>query len=102
MDFITSLLKRKKQNDSIFIVVHKLSKAAHFILVKSTYKEVHIVDIFLKEIFRLHRILKEIISDQDTNFTRNFWKSLFSELETQLNFRNAYHPQTDGKIERVN
>ena len=72
MDFIIGLPKSKKQNDSIFVVVEKLSKAAHFILVKSTYKEVHIVDIFLKEIFRLHGIPKEIISDPDTNFTENF------------------------------
>ena len=44
------LPKSKKKNGSIFVVVDKLSKAAHFILVKSTYKEVRIVDIFLKEI----------------------------------------------------
>ena len=47
MDFITSLPKSKKQNDSIFVVIDKLSKASHFIPVKSTYKEVHIADIFL-------------------------------------------------------
>ena len=41
MDFITGLPKRKKQNDSIFVVVDKFSKEAHFIPVKSTYKVVH-------------------------------------------------------------
>ena len=46
MDFITGLPKRKKQNDYVFVVVDKLSKVAHFIRVNSTYKEVHIVDIF--------------------------------------------------------
>ena len=97
MDFITGLPKSKKQNDYIFVVVDKLSKAAHFIPVKSTYKAVHIADIFLKEIFRLHEIPKEIISDGDTNFTQNFWRSLFSGLDMQLKFSTAYHPQ----IERV-
>ena len=63
MDFITGLSKSNKQNDSIFVVVDKLSKAAHSIPIKLNYKEVHIVDIFLKEIFRLHEIPKEIISD---------------------------------------
>ena len=53
MDFIIGLSKSKKKNDSIFVVIDKLSKAAHFIPIKSTYKEVNIVDIFLKEIFRL-------------------------------------------------
>ena len=63
MDFITSLPKSKKQNDSIFVVIDNLSKAAHFIPLKSTYKAVNIVDIFFKEIFRFHGIPKEIISD---------------------------------------
>ena len=63
MDFITGIPKSKKQNDSIFVVVDKLSKATHFILVKPTYKVVHIADIFLKEIFRSHEIPKEIILD---------------------------------------
>ena len=61
MDLIMGIPKRKKKNYSIFIVVDKLSKAAQFILVKSTYKAVHIANIFLKEIFKLHGIPKEII-----------------------------------------
>ena len=68
MDFIIGFPKSKKQNDSIFVVIHKLSKEAHFIPVKSTYKVVNIVDIFLKEIFRLHGISKAIISDRDVKF----------------------------------
>ena len=78
MDFITGLLKRKKKNDSIFVVIYKLSKVAHFIPVKSTYKAVNIADIFLKEIFRLHGIPKVIISNQDVKFIGNFWRCLFS------------------------
>ena len=102
MDFIIGLPKSKKKNDSIFVVVDKLSKAAHFIPMKSTYKAVHIADIFLKEIFRLHGIPKAIIQDRDTKFTGNFWRSLFSGLETQLNFSTAYHLQTYGQTKRVN
>ena len=96
MDFITGLLKSNQQNDSIFVVIDKLSKAADFIPVKSTYKGVNIVDIFLKEMFRFHAIPKVTISDQDVKFIGNFWRFLFVRLETQLNFSTAYHPQTDG------
>ena len=102
MDFIMGLLKSKKKNDSIFVLVDKFSKTAHFIPFKLTHKEVHIFNIFLKNIFRLHGIPKAIISDRDTKFTKNFWRSLFSRLETHLNFSTSYHPQIDRKIERIN
>ena len=48
MDFITGLPKNFRQDDSIMVVVDKLSKAAQFIPVKSTYKAVNIADIFMK------------------------------------------------------
>jgi hypothetical protein len=56
----------------------------------------------MKEIFRMHGLPKTIISDRDTKFTSNFWKTLFSGMDTQLNFSTAYHPQTDGHTERTN
>jgi len=72
IDFITGLPKSKKQNDFVMVVVDKLSKAAHFIPVKYTYKAVNITDIFMREVFRLHGIPKIIISDKDVKFTGNF------------------------------
>ena len=102
MDFITGLPKIKKQNDSIFVVIDKLSKAAHFTPMKSIFKVVNITNIFLKEIFRLHGIPKVIILNRDVNFKGKFWRYLFSGLETQLKFSIAYHLQTDGQTERVN
>eukprot|EP00253_Pinus_taeda_P016502 PITA_16502 len=99
MDFITGLPKTKRNNDSIFVVVDKLSKAAHFIPVQSTYRAAQIAHIFMHNIFRLHGLPKNIISDRNVKFTSAFWKTLFAELGTQLNFSTAYHPQTDGQTE---
>ena len=48
LDFITCLPKNQKQDDSIMVVVDKLSKAAHFIYVKTTHKATNIADIFMK------------------------------------------------------
>jgi hypothetical protein len=84
------------------VVVDKLSKSSHFIPIKLTCNEIDIANIFMKEIFRLHDMPKEIMSDRDTKFTSNFWKSLMVGLETKLLFIIAYHPQTDGNMERVN
>jgi len=82
LDFITGLPKNSKQNDSIMVVVDKLSKSAHFIPVKSTYKAINIADIFMKEIFRLHGVPRIVISDRDAKFIGTFWRALFKGLDT--------------------
>ena len=78
-----------RQHDSIMVVVDKLTKASHFILVKSTYKVDSIAKKIMKEIFKLHGFPKAIISNRDTKFTSNFWKGLFANLGTKLNFSTA-------------
>ena len=69
MDFITGLLMTWRQHDSIMVVVDKLTKAAHFIPVKSTHKTDDIANIFMKDIFKLHGLPKAIISNRDVKFT---------------------------------
>ena len=61
-----------RQHDSIMVVVDKLTKAAHFISVKSMHKTDGIVKIFMKDIFKLHGLPKAIVSDRDVKFTSNF------------------------------
>jgi hypothetical protein len=102
MDFITKLPRTNKQHDSIMVVVDKLTKDAHFIPVKLTHKATNIVDVYMREIVRLHGIPKTIVSDRDPKFTSNFWKGLFNGFGTKLNFSTAYHPESDGQTERVN
>jgi len=102
IDFIIKLPRSSSRHDSIMVVVEKLTKATHFVPVKSTHKATNIVEIYMKEIARLHGVHKAIVSDRDLKFTSNFWKVLFKEFGTNLNLSTAYHPQTDGQTESVN
>jgi hypothetical protein len=102
MDFITGLPRMSKKNDSIMVVVDKITKASHFIPLKTMHKVEDVVDIFLKEVAHLHGIPKMIVSDRHPKFTSNFWKELFKGFRTNLNFSTSYHPESDGQIERVN
>ena len=97
IDFITKFPQSSRQHDSIIVVVDKLTKATHFVPVKSTHKATNITKIYMREIARLHGIPKAIVSDRDSKFTSNFWKGLFKEFGTSPNLGTAYHPQTDGQ-----
>jgi transposase InsO family protein len=84
------------------VMVDKLTKDAHFVPVKMTHTPTNIVEIYMREIARLHGIPKTIVSDRDTKFTSNLWRGLFKGIGTNLNFITAYHPQSDGRTKRVN
>jgi hypothetical protein len=71
MDFITRLPRIGKQHDSIMVVVDNITKAAHFIPLKTTHKAVDVSDIFMKEVAQLHYIPKTIVSDTNLKFTSN-------------------------------
>jgi hypothetical protein len=102
MDFIIGLPGIARKHNVIIVVAYKFSKMVHFIPIKSTFKAIDIVDVFIKEFFRLHGMPKNIISERDVNFTLNFWKLLFAIFGMQLAFNIAYHPQIDGHTKRVN
>ena len=74
MDFITGLPMTWRKHDSMMVLVDKMTKAAHFIPVKSTYETGDIAKIFMKEIFKFNGLPKAIVSDRDVKFTSNFWK----------------------------
>ena len=102
MDFIDGLPRTRKGNDSIWVIVDRFTKTAHFIPVRSNRTAQSLAQIYFREIVRLHGVPLSIVSDRDTIFTSKFWEAFQVELGTKLNLSTAYHPQTDGQTERVN
>jgi transposase InsO family protein len=90
------------KHNVILVIVDKLTKSAHFILVIDTYDVTNVAHVFISEVICLDGLPKKIISDNDSQFTSRFWTSLQLALGTQLNLRTTYHPETYGKTERVN
>src|SRR5665811_273260 len=102
MDFIVGLPKSSRGNDSIWVIVDRLTKVSHFIPVKTTYRSDQLAQLYVNKIVKLHGVPKTIVSDRGTQFTSKFWTSLHHAMGTKLSFSTAYHPQTDGQTERVN
>ncbi|GJS08348.1 putative reverse transcriptase domain-containing protein [Tanacetum coccineum] len=101
MDFVTRLPKTTYGQDTIWVIIDRLIKSAHFLPMKETDSMEKLTRQYLKEVVSRHGVPVLIISDRDSKFTSHFWKSLNEALGTQLDMSTTYHPQTDGQSERT-
>src|SRR4030095_4114154 len=101
MDFITKLPRTSRHHDTIWVIVDRLTKSAHFLPIRETMPMTDLANLYIKEIITRHGAPLSIISDRDSRFTSRFWQTLQKSLGTRLNMSTAYHPQTDGQSERT-
>ena len=101
MDFVSGFPPTQQKHDSVWVIVDRLTKSAHFIPIRIYYSMDRLAKLFVDEIVRLHGVPLSIMSDRDPRFASIFWKELQSALGTKLKFITAFHPQTDGQLERL-
>ncbi|KAJ9539536.1 hypothetical protein OSB04_032269 [Centaurea solstitialis] len=101
MDFVTKLPRTKKGHDSIWVIVDRLTKSAHFLPIREDFSIDRLAQLYVNEIVMRHGVPISIISDRDSRFTSRFWQSLQKAMGTRLDLSTSYHPQTDGQTERT-
>lgn len=101
LDFIEGLPLSLGFN-CILVVVDKFSRYAHFIALAHPFTAFDVALAYMQNVYKLHGLPQSMISDRDCIFTSNLWSELFKLTDTQLRMSSAYHPQTDGQMERVN
>ncbi|GKD27894.1 reverse transcriptase domain-containing protein [Tanacetum coccineum] len=101
MDFITKLPKTKSGHDTIWVIVDRLTKSAHFLVMREDYSIEILAKLYIDEIVARHGVPMSIISDRDGRFTSRCYQTVQKALATRLDMSTAYHPQTDGQIERT-
>ncbi|GJR43974.1 retrotransposon protein, putative, ty3-gypsy subclass [Tanacetum coccineum] len=101
MDFVTKLPRTAAGQDTIWVIVDRLTKSAHFLPMREDDTLEKLTRQYLKEVVSKHGVPVSIISDRDGKFTSHFWKSLHKALGTRLDMSTAYHPETDGQSERT-
>jgi hypothetical protein len=102
MDFIVGLPRTTKGYDSIWVIVDRLTKIAHFLLVRVKYIVATYAELYIARILSLHGVPKTIVSDRGPQFMSKLWEEHHKALDTKLLHSLAYHPQTSGQTERVN
>jgi len=95
MDFVIGLPLTQRKHNSIWVIVDRLTKSAHFIAMKNTWTLDQLARAYLEEIVRLHWVPSSIVSDWDTQFQSGFWKKLQEAFGTLLRFSTAFHLATD-------
>ena len=87
---------------SIFVIVDRFSKYSVFIPTPGAYPTEEAARLFFSHVVKHFGLPRDIVSDRDAQFTNCFWVELFKLLGSKLKFSTANHPQTYGRIERIN
>ncbi|GJR88173.1 putative reverse transcriptase domain-containing protein [Tanacetum coccineum] len=101
IDFITKLPRTSSGYDTIWVIVDRLTKSAHFLPMRENDPMDKLTRLYMKEVVARHGIPVSIICDCDGRFTSQFWKSFQKALGTRLDMSTAYHPQTDRQSKRT-
>ena len=101
MDIVVCLSRTRKLHDSIWVIVDKITRSAHFIPLKSNYIAKNYAMMYIDEILRWYGIPLSIISDRGAQLTSHLWRSFQKSLGTPVKVSTAFHPQTNGQAERT-
>ncbi|GJZ59855.1 putative reverse transcriptase domain-containing protein [Tanacetum coccineum] len=101
MDFVMKLPRTSSGHDTIWVIMDRLTKSAHFLPMREDYKMDRLARLYLNEIVARPGVPISIISDRDSRFTSRFWQSMQEALGTRLDMSMAYHPQIDSQSERT-
>ena len=101
MDFVVGLPQTHAGYDTIWVIVDRLTKLAHFLTICNNFFLDRLAELYINEVVKLHRVPVQIVSDRDPRFTSRFWPKLQKALSTSLHFNTVFHPQTDSQSERI-
>jgi len=101
VDFVVEL-PESSGHDAVMTIVDSVSKRVHFVPTHTTVTAEGAARLFFHHVWKLHGLLKRVVSDCGPQFVASFTKELYRLLGIRLSSSTAWHPQTDGQTEHVN
>ena len=92
MDFVTHFPQTQRRHDVVWVIVDRLNKSAHFLVMRMTFTLKEFCQLYICEIVQLHRVPISIVSSRDPRFMAHFWKSFQKAMGTQLTMSTVFHP----------
>ena len=102
LDFIVKMPRIERGNDAVLVVIDRATKMCHLVACSEQISASETAKLFWDNVGRIHGVPKALHSDRDTRFTSRFWRALWQATGTSLRFSTAFHPQTQGQVERLN
>ena len=92
MDFVTHFPWTSWKHDAVWVIMDRLTKSAHFLVVRMTFTLEEFYMLYIREIVWLHGVPVSIVLDRNTRFMAYFWKIFQRAMGTQLMMSTAFHP----------
>ena len=92
MDFVTHLPRTPWRHDIVWVIVDRLTRSTHFLVVRMAFTLEEFCRLYIREIVRLHGVTMSIVSNRDPRFTAQFWNSFQKAMGTLLMMSTGFHP----------
>ena len=102
VDFVADLPTTSSGEDSIMTVVDRATKMVHLIPCTKTTTAGEAARLYWQHVVRLHGVPRAIHTDRGAQFIGRWWREIWTLLGTKLRYGTAYHPQSQGQVERMN
>ena len=102
VDFVTDLPTTSSGEDSIMTVVDRATKMVHLIPCTKTTTAGEAARLYWQHVVRLHGVPRAIHTNRGAQFVGRWWREIWTLLGTKLRYGTAYHPQSQGQVERMN
>ena len=101
LDFVTGL-PSSRGNTVILTIIDRFSKTAHFLALPKLPTAKETADLLVAQVFRLHGIPTDIVSDRGPQFTSEVWRTFCAALGAKVSLTSGFRPQSNGQTERAN